>query len=85
MGRHRVITREQTLADIQRLRGEGLSLRQIERRLRLAKSTVWDALHPDRIQAAREAKAAGVQAKRTDLLTWWNAMLSGDDGGRSTS
>ena len=56
MGRPRLITREKTLADIHRLRAEGLSLRQVERKMRLAKSTVYDALHPERIERLRGAK-----------------------------
>jgi lambda repressor-like predicted transcriptional regulator len=66
MGRPRLITREETLADLHRFRAEGLSLRQIERKMQLAKSTLYDALHPDRAQAARAAK---VKASRLSQPT----------------
>jgi IS30 family transposase len=80
MGRPRLITREKTLADIHRLRGQGLSLRQIERKLRLAKSTIYDALHPDRAQDARtrrvEAAAQSAEDKQAAGLKFWNSMMA---------
>lgn len=79
MGRPRLITREKTLADIYRLRAEGLSLRQIERKLRLAKSTVYDALHPERVRSLREATLeAAAQAagdSQAERVAWWKSMM----------
>jgi transposase-like protein len=69
-----------TLADIYRLRAEGLSLRQIERKLRLAKSTVYDALHPERVRSLREAKleaaAQSSKDRRAEGLAFWHSMMS---------
>ena len=80
MARPRMITREKTLADIYRLRAEGLSLRQIERKLRLAKSTVYDALHPERVRSLREAKlevvAQSAKDKRAESLAFWNSVMA---------
>lgn len=80
MGRSRLITREKTLADIYRLRAEGLSLRQIEPKLRLAKSTIYDALHPDRAQDARirkvEAAAQSSSDRRAEALAFWNSVMA---------
>ena len=80
MGRPKIITREKTIADIHRLRDQGLSLRQIERKLRLAKSTIYDALHPERIQTLREAKleavAQSAKDKRAESLAFWNSVMA---------
>ena len=80
MGRPKIITREKTIADIHRLRDQGLSLRQIERKLRLAKSTIYDALHPDRAQDARirkvEAAAQSSKDRRAEGLAFWHSMMS---------
>jgi IS30 family transposase len=80
MARPRMITREKTLADIHRLRDQGLSLRQIERKLRLAKSTIYDALHPDRAQDARirkvEAAAQSSSDRRAEALAFWNSVMA---------
>jgi IS30 family transposase len=80
MARPKIITREKTLADIHRLRDQGLSLRQIERKLRLAKSTIYDALHPERIQTLREAKlevvAQSAKDKRDESLAFWNSVMA---------
>jgi hypothetical protein len=80
VGRPRLITREKTLADIYRLRAEGLSLRQIERKLRLAKSTVYDALHPERVRSLREAKleaaAQSSSDRRAEGLAFWNSVMA---------
>jgi IS30 family transposase len=80
MARPKIITREKTLADIHRLRDQGLSLRQIERKLRLAKSTIYDALHPERIQTLREAKLEAVAQsssdRRAEALAFWNSVMA---------
>ena len=80
MGRPRLITREKTLADIHRLRDQGLSLRQIERKLRLAKSTIYDALHPERAHTARTKKAEAVaqssRDRQAENLEFWHRMMA---------
>jgi DNA-binding transcriptional MerR regulator len=79
MGRPRLITKEETLSDIRRLRDQGLSLRQIGRRMRMSKSTVFDALHPEHVQALREAKLeAAAQAagdSQAERVAWWKSMM----------
>jgi DNA-binding transcriptional MerR regulator len=74
-----LITKEETISDIRRLRDQGLSLRQIGRRMRMSKSTVFDALHPEHVQALREAKLeAAAQAagdSQAERVAWWKSMM----------
>jgi IS30 family transposase len=52
--------------EIQRLRDEGLLLREIGERLGLSKSAVWRALHPEEVRALnRRRRAAKRENERT--------------------